>query len=277
MPGVRKLLRELLEKEPYGDVHPDEAVAIGAAIQAGILTGEIQGKALINVTPLSLGIETQGGIFTKAIRRNTAVPVSHSQVFTNAADGQTSMDIHVLQGEREMAIDNMTLDRFELAGIPATPRGEARVEVTFQIDADGILHVSARDLYSDTSRRLRISPRFYGLPGEEIDRMMEEAQRYAEADQERREDVEAGIRADNMVRAAWRAIGDNGSDTDPLLADKIERGVLQVQAALAAGKSEELRMSTDELEKLVKALYGDPKARTRDRERLVHVERGAER
>jgi len=275
MPAVRDLLRELLEKEPYGDVHPDEAVAMGAAIQAGILTGEIQGKVLINVTPLSLGIETQGGIFTKIIQRNTAVPVSQSQLFTNAADGQTSSDIHVLQGERDMAIDDMTLDRFELAGIPAAARGEARVEVTFHIDANGILHVSAHDLYSDSLRELRISSRFYGLPGEEIGRMIEEAQRYAEEDQRRRQEVEGGIRADNMVRAARQAIEEDGDDAEPFLADEIERGILQVQTAFATGDSEELRARTEELEKLVRALHREAKAGTRGQERLVYVERGA--
>ena len=253
MPAVRELLRELLGKEPYVDINPDEAVANGAAIQAGILTGEIQGKVLINVTPLSLGIETQGGILTKIIHRNTAVPISRSQIFTNAADGQTSLDIHVLQGEREMAIDNITLDRFELSGIPAAPRGEARVEMTFEIDANGILDVSARDLYSDCSRHLRISPRFYGLPREEIDRLIREAEGYAEEDRRRRGEVEEGIRADNMVRAARQALEGVGSGADPFLADEIEREILRVQAALASGDIREVRTRTEELEKLLKA------------------------
>ena len=276
MPATRELLKELLDKEPYGDIHPDEAVAMGAAIQAGILTGEIQGKVLINVTPLSLGIETQGGIFTKIIQRNTAVPVFQSQVFTNAADGTTSMDLHVLQGEREMAINNMTLDRFELADIPAAPRGEARMEVTFHIDVNGILHVSAHDLYSDSLRELRISPRFYGLPGEEIGRMIEEAQRYPEADQRRREEIETGIKADNMVRAARQVIEEVGDDAGPLLAGEIERGILQVQAAMASGYSEELRTRTEELEKLARALHREAKAVTRGQERLAYVKRGPE-
>ncbi len=274
MPATRELLRELLGKEPYGGIHPDEAVAMGAAIQAGILTGEIQGKLLINVTPLSLGIETQGGIFTGIIRRNTAVPVSQGQVFTNTADGQMSMDLHVLQGEREMAIDNMTLDRFELAGLPVAGRGEARVEVTFDMDANGILRVSAHDLYSDSSRELRISPRFYGLPGEEMGRMIREAERYVEEDQRRREEIETGIRAGNMVRAARQVIEEAGEDAGPLLAAEIERGILEVQAALAGGHSEELLARTEELEKLVTALHREAKAVTRGREQLVCVERG---
>jgi molecular chaperone DnaK len=254
MPAVRELVRELVGKEPYKDVHPDEVVAMGAAIQAGILTGEVQGKVLVDVTPLSLGIETQGGIFVKIIDRNTTVPVSQGQIFTNAGDNQASMDIHVLQGERDMAIDNMTLDRFELAGIPAAPRGEARVEVTFDIDVNGILHVFAHDLYSGNSHQLRISPRFYGLPGDELGRMIEEAQRYAEEDQRRRAEVEIGIKADNMVRAARQAVEEAGPNGDLSLADEVERGVLQVQAALASGDSEQIESRTQELEKLVKAL-----------------------
>jgi molecular chaperone DnaK len=254
MPAVRELIREIVGKEPYTNVHPDEVVAMGAAIQAGILTGEIQGKVLIDVTPLSLGIESQGGIFAKIIERNTTVPLSQGQIFTNAADNQTSMDIHVLQGERDMAIDNMTLDRFELTGIPAAPRGEARVEVAFDIDVNGILHVSAHDLYSDNSHQLRISPRFYGLPGDEIGRMIQEAQRYTEEDQRRRAEVEIGIKADNMVRAARQAVEETGPNGDLPLAGEIERGILQVQAALASGDSEQIESRTQELEKLVKAL-----------------------
>jgi molecular chaperone DnaK len=254
MPAVRELIRELIGKEPYKDVHPDEVVAMGAAIQAGILTGEIRGKVLIDVTPLSLGIETQGGIFAKIIERNATVPVSQGQIFTNAADNQISMDIHVLQGERDMAIHNMTLDRFELTGIPAAPRGEARVEVTFDINVNGILHVSAHELYSGNSHQLRISPRFYGLPGDELGRMIEEAERNAEEDQRRRAEVEIGIKADNMVRAARQAVEEAGPNGDLSLADEVERGVLQVQAALASGDSEQIESRTQELEKLVKAL-----------------------
>ena len=254
MPAVRELIRELIGKEPYKDVHPDEVVAMGAAIQAGILTGEIRGKVLIDVTPLSLGIETQGGIFAKIIERNATVPVSQGQIFTNAADNQISMDIHVLQGERDMAIHNMTLDRFELTGIPAAPRGEARVEVTFDINVNGILHVSAHELYSGNSHQLRISPRFYGLPGDELGRMIEEAERNAEEDQRRRAEVEIGIKADNMVRAARQASEEGGVDGDLPLADEIERGIVQVQAALASGDSEQIESRTQELEKLVKAL-----------------------
>jgi len=260
MPAVRELIGQLIGKEPYKDIHPDEVVAMGAAIQAGILTGEIEGKVLIDVAPLSLGIETLGGIFTKIIPRNTTVPVSQGLIFTNAADNQTSMNIHVLQGEREMAAYNMTLDRFELTGIPSAPRGEARVEVSFDINADGILHVSAQDLYSDNSQKLRISPRFYGLPRDEIGRMLEEAQKYAEEDKKRREEVEIGIKADNMVRAAKQTIYEAEEEkVDISLIDKVEQGILELKTAVAGGEGEEIKSRTDELEKLVKALSRETK------------------
>lgn len=254
MPAVRELARQLIGKEPYKDIHPDEVVAMGAAIQAGILTGEIEGKLLIDVTPLSLGIETQGGLFAKIVERNTTVPVSQSQVFTNATDNQTSMDIHVLQGERQMASDNMTLDRFELTGIPPLPRGEAHVEVTFAINADGILHVSAQDLHTETSQELRLSPRFYGLPKEEIRRMTEEAQRYAEEDEKRREEIELKIRTDNMVRAARQAIQEAKEGTASILIDEVEKAMDEVQSAVARGGSQDIESRVAELEKTVMAL-----------------------
>ncbi|MFQ5827397.1 MAG: Hsp70 family protein, partial [Dehalococcoidia bacterium] len=266
MPAVQELVRKLLGKEPYKDIHPDEVVALGAAIQAGILTGEIQGKVLIDVTPLSLGIETQGGLFTKIIERNTPVPASQGQLFTNAADNQPSMDIHMLQGERDMAIHNMTLDRFELAGVPPLPRGEARVEVDFDIDVNGILQVSAHDLYSDNSHKLRVSPRFYGLSTEEISRMVQEAERYAGEDQGRRQEVETGIKADNMVRAARHTIEEAGANGALPLVDEVEKGILEVQKAVASGHSLDIRARTGELEGAVKALYRQVRNRKRDEE-----------
>ncbi|MFQ5918237.1 MAG: Hsp70 family protein, partial [Candidatus Binatia bacterium] len=196
----------------------------------------------------------EGGIFTKNIERNTTVPVSRGQLFTNASDFQTAMDIHVLQGEREMAIHNMTLDRFELNGIPAAPRGEARVEVTFNIDANGILRVAAHDLYGDNSKELRISPRFYGLQQEELGRMIEEAERYAAEDQREREEVEINIRAHNMIRAADETLEEADEDAPAALRDEIEEGALRVRAALASGDSEEIKAKTEGLEEKVKAL-----------------------
>lgn len=170
MPQVRRLFKQLMGKEPYADIQPDEAVAIGAAIQAGILTGEISGKVLIDVTPISLGIETEGGLFTKLIGKNTTIPATMSRIFTNAADGQTSMSIHVLQGERALAASNMTIGRFDLDGMEPLPIGETVVEVSFEINANGILRITARDLHTDNSSDLRISPRYYGLVGDELAR-----------------------------------------------------------------------------------------------------------
>jgi len=255
MPAVRKLSMKILGKEPYKDIQPDEAVALGAAIQAGILMGQIQKKVLIDVTPLSLGIETQGGIFTKIIERNTPIPTSKSQIFTNASDNQTSMDIHVLQGERDMAVDNITLDRFDLTGISPAPRGEARVEVTFDIDANGILHVSASDLYGDSCQEVRVSPRFYGLPQEEIARMVEDAARFSEDDRKRRQEVEIDIKADNVVRAARQAITEADVTENLKLMQEMERAILEVQQAVADGDSAEVKSRTEALEKEIKALY----------------------
>lgn len=254
MPAVRELFKGLMGKEPYVEIHPDEVVAMGAAVQAGILTGRIHGKLLIEVTPISLGVETQGGVFTKIIERNTIIPASQGHLFTNGADDQASMDIHVLQGERPLAGYNMTLDRFEMTGMPPLPRGEAWVEVKFDINADGILHVSAKDLHTNNSKRLRISPRFYGLPKEEIDRMVQEAKKHAERDRKEYEEIETGIKADNMIRAGRRIIEDAGEDVDASLVDEVEKAILELKSALAGGNMEEIRSKTGELEEQIKAL-----------------------
>ncbi len=258
MPAVRRLFKDLMGKEPYVEIHPDEVVAMGAAVQAGILTGQIEGKILIDVTPISLGIETQGGIFTKIIGNNTTIPTSEGRLFTNAADNQTCMDIHVLQGERPMAVYNMTLDRFEMTGIPPLPRGDAWVEVQFKINADGILHVSCKDLHTDNSKGLRISPRFYGLPREEIERMVKEAEGYQEQDQREREEAEIGIKAHNMIRASQQIIGDVERDMidliDSSLIENIEKAMLDVREALAVEDYDDIRSGTEELEKRIKML-----------------------
>jgi len=267
MPAIRELSMKILGKEPYQDIQPDEAVVLGAAIQAGILSGQIQGKVLIDVTPLSLGIETQGGLFSRIVERNTPIPTSQGQVFTNATDNQTSMDIHVLQGERDMAVDNMTLDRFELSGMSPLPRGEARVEVAFDIDANGILHVSANDLYGDSLQKVRVSPRFYGLPEEEIARMVEQAKRFSQDDRQRREEVEININADNMVRAGRQTIEEANAMTNVELIDEVEKAILEVQTALASGDSTEIKTRTEVLEKQVRVLY----RQTKQRQEVAHV------
>jgi molecular chaperone DnaK len=254
MPGVQALARELLGYEVYQDIHPDEAVALGAAIQAGILTGEIKGKVLVDVTPLSLGIETEGGIFTKIITRNTTVPLTKGQVFTNASDNQAAMDIHVLQGEREMAVHNMTLDRFQLSGIPPAERGQARVEVVFNIDANGIVQVGAEDLWSGSSKAVRISPRFYSLAEEELQRMVEEAGQYAAEDHTAREETETNIRARNMIRAGQQMVDEASEEAPPDLVQQAEEAILRLRAALAGADCQETKSRISELEKHCKAL-----------------------
>ena len=262
MPAVRALFRDLMEKEPYVELHPDEVVAMGAAVQAGILTGRIEGKILIDVTPISLGIETQGGIFTRIIEKNTTIPTSEGRLFTNAADYQTCMDIHVLQGERPMAVYNMTLDRFEMTGIPSLPRGDAWVDVKFDINADGILHVSCKDLHTDNSKKVRISPRFYGLPGEEIDRMIKEAGEFQKQDQRECEDAEMRIRADNIIRAGRQIIEDVEEESSykqlpdkiAFLIEDVEKAILDVREALSGKDYDDIGSETGELEKRIKTL-----------------------
>jgi molecular chaperone DnaK len=251
MPAVRQLCRDLLGKEPYRDINPDEVVAIGAAIQAGILSGELEKVTLLDVTPLSLGVETRGGIFAKIIGRNTKIPTSSSQVFSTAFDNQPEIDIHVLQGEREMACYNMSLGRFQLTDIPLAPRGVPRIEITFDIDVNGILQVSATDLYTENEARLRIESS--RLSSEEIERMIEEAKLYAEEDKRRREEVEIGIKADNLIYAAEKIAEEKGDRLDVL--EELEAKILKVKAALASGDSEAVKSKTQDLEKLVRELY----------------------
>lgn len=254
MPAVQELIRKLIGKEPYRDIDPDEVVAIGAAIQAGILAGEVRDIVLIDVAPLSLGIETMGGIFTKIIERNTPIPTSKSQIFTTAADNQTAVDIYVLQGERGMAMCNMPLGRFCLSDIPPAPRGEPQIEVTFNIDVNGIVQVSALDLHTDNSQKIRISSKFTGLPGQEIERMVREAQVYAQEDKKQREEVEINIEADSMICAAEYLIKEAGGRTDKAQVEEIEKGILQVKKALAGGDSQKIKSRTEELEEQIKLL-----------------------
>lgn len=259
MPQVRRLLRELMGKEPYFDINPDEIVAMGAAIQAGILTGEIRETILIDVIPISIGIETEGGIYTRIIEKNTAIPASRSRIFTNSTDDQGSMNIHVLQGERAVAANNMTLARFDLCGISPAKRGEAFVEVRFDINADGILHVSAKDLHTENSSALRVSPRFYGLTDDEIERMRGEAYENTENDRMERERVKTAIRAQNMTSAArrfvedWLRLGSNEEGSSAQV-EEIEASIRRLEAALTQGDRDMIEKMTDELERQVKAM-----------------------
>lgn len=260
MPSVQRLIKELIGKEPYKDINPDEVVAIGAAIQAGILAGEVRKAVLVDVTPLSLGIETQGGIFAKIIERNTTIPTSCGQIFTTAADNQTEVDIHVLQGEREMAMYNVSLGRFQLVGIPPAPRGMPQIEVTFDIDADGIVHVSAKDLHTEKEQSMRItSPK--ALSEEEVKRMIEEAQAYAEEDRKQREEVEIRIQADSMIHAAQMTMEEAARRLDETKVEEIEKAILKVKTALANDDSQEIKSKTEELEELIRALHEEIKRR----------------
>jgi len=201
MPAIRRLAKEFFYQKPYTKIDPDEVVAIGAAVQAGVLTGEVDNVTLVDVTPLSLGVETQGGLFTKLITRNATIPTSAGQIFTNAEDDQTVMDVHVLQGEREMAAGNISLGQFQLTDIPPLPRGKAQVEVTFAIDINGIVKVSAEELYTEQQTGITINASHL-LSDEEVEYAVSEAQVHAEEDTKRREEVEINIEADGMIRAA---------------------------------------------------------------------------
>jgi len=258
IPAVQDAIKKLIGKDPSKGVNPDEVVALGAAIQAGVLTGEVKDVVLLDVTPLSLGIETMGGVFTRLIERNTTIPTSRSQVFSTAADSQTSVEIHVLQGEREMARDNKTLGRFTLGDIPPAPRGIPQIEVAFDIDANGIVNVNAKDLGTGKSQRITITASS-GLSKDEIDRMMKEAELNAEEDKKRREQVEVRNQADQLLYQTEKSLKDLGDKADADLKKETEekqqalREVLDGTDSDAIGKaSEEL---TEVLHKLSTKLY----------------------
>lgn len=246
MPKVTQLVKEMFGKEGSKGVNPDEAVAVGAAIQGGILGGDVKDVLLLDVTPLSLGIETMGGVFTRLINRNTTIPTRKSQVFSTAADGQTAVSIHVLQGEREMASQNRTLGKFDLVGIPAAPRGVPQIEVTFDIDANGIVHVSAKDLGTGKEQRIRIESSS-GLSESEIDRMVKEAEANAEADKKERERVEARNEADSMVYTTEKTLKDMGDKVADADKQQIEAAVAALKQALEGDDVEAIKAKTEEL------------------------------
>ena len=250
MPAVQHLARGLFGKEPYRDINPDEVVALGAAIQANILTGKVKDVVLLDVTPLSLGIETEGGIVARIIERNTTIPVSESQIFTTAKDNQAQVDIHVLQGERLLAGDNISLGTFELCDIPLDRRGQAQIEVTFHIDANGILQVKALDLHTDNEKSIRINCSSH-LGEDEIDKMIEDARTHAEEDQKRKEEIQTGIRAESMIEAARTVLEEGQGLTDELYAERIEKLILAIKTTLSRGEYEEARDRIDELSELV--------------------------
>ena len=246
MPKVMQTVKEIFGKEGSKGVNPDEAVAVGAAIQGGILGGDVKDILLLDVTPLSLGIETMGAVFTKLIPRNTTIPTRKSQIFSTAADGQTAVSIHVLQGEREMAAQNRTLGRFDLVGIPPAPRGVPQIEVTFDIDANGIVHVSAKDLGTGKEQSVRIESSS-GLSESEIDRMVKEAEANAEADKKEREKVDARNEGDSMVYATEKTLKELGDKVNAAEKQKIEDAVAALKQALAGDNVEDIKAKTEAL------------------------------
>ena len=258
MPKVMQTVKEIFGKEGSKGVNPDEAVAVGAAIQGGILGGDVKDVLLLDVTPLSLGIETMGAVFTKLIPRNTTIPTRKSQIFSTAADGQTAVSIHVLQGEREMAAQNRTLGKFDLVGIPAAPRGVPQIEVTFDIDANGIVHVSAKDLGTGKEQSIRIESSS-GLSDSEIDRMVKEAEANAEADKKEREKVDVKNEADSMIYATEKSLKDLGDKVDGAEKQKIEDAIAALKRALEGDNTEEIKAKTKELQeasyKIAEELY----------------------
>ena len=246
IPAVQDAIKRELGKEPTKNINPDECVAIGAAIQGGVLVGEVKDVLLLDVTPLSLGIETMGGIFTRIIDRNTTIPTSKSQVFSTAADNQPSVDIHVLQGERDMAAANKTLGRFELSGIPAAPRGVPKIEVTFNIDANGIVNVKAKDLGTGKEQAITITSSS-GLSDEEIDRMVKEAETHAAEDKAKKEEVEVKYNADNLVYQAEKAVKDFEGKADAAQLEAVKKATETLKASIESGDIEKIKADSEAL------------------------------
>lgn len=253
IPAVQEAIKKLTGKEPYKGVNPDEVVALGAAVQAGVLTGDVKDVVLLDVTPLSLGIETAGGVFTKMIDRNTTIPTSKSQVFSTYADNQPSVEINVLQGERSMAADNKSLGRFILGDIPPAPRGVPQIEVTFDIDANGIVNVSAKDLGTGKQQQITITSSS-GLSDDEIERMVKEAEANAEADRKRKEEVELRNEADQLVYTTEKTIKDLGDKVDQGEVDKANEAKDKLKKALEGNNIDEIKAAKEELMNLVQQL-----------------------
>jgi molecular chaperone DnaK len=258
MPKVQEKVKQIFGKEPNKSVNPDEAVGIGAAIQAGVLKGEVKDVLLLDVTPLSLGIETLGGVFTKLIERNTTIPSKKSQIFSTASDSQPAVTIHVLQGEREMAADNKTLGQFELVGIPPAPRGIPQIEVTFDIDANGIVHVGAKDLGTGKEQSIRITASS-GLNEEDIKKMVKDAEAHAADDKKRRELAEARNHLDTLIYTTEKSLKEYGDKVDSGDKQSIEEAITKAKKALESNDLSTIKSAEEELtrssHKLAEAMY----------------------
>lgn len=253
MPAVQETVKRILGKEPHRGVNPDEVVALGAAIQGAVLAGEVKDIVLLDVTPLSLGLETLGGVFTRLIERNTTIPTSKKQVFSTAADSQTAVDIHVLQGERPMAADNITLGQFRLDGIPPAPRGIPQIEVAFDIDANGIVHVSAKDLGTGKEQKVTITTSS-GLSEDQINRMRNEAETHAEDDKKRREEADLRIESDSLIYSVDKALKDFGEKAEQTKVESINQAKEELRSALAGTDLQTIKDKKDTLEKALHEL-----------------------
>ncbi len=248
IPAVQEAVKKEMQQEPHKGINPDECVAVGAAVQAGVLGGDVKDLLLLDVTPLSLGIETMGGVCTKLIERNTTIPTKKSQIFSTAADGQTSVEVHVLQGEREMAQYNKTLGRFNLTGIAPAPRGVPQIEVTFDIDANGIVKVSAKDMGTGNEQKITITSST-NLSDEDIDKAVKEAEKYAEEDKKRKEEVEVRNNAEQLVYQSEKTLGEIGDKIDAADKDGVQTEIEKVKEALKGTDSEAIKAATEELSK----------------------------
>ncbi len=246
VPCVQEMVKKITGKEPDRGINPDECVAIGAAIQGGVLSGDVKDLVLLDVTPLSLGIETYGGVFTKLIERNTTIPTKKSQIFSTAADGQTSVEVHVLQGEREMAAYNKTLGRFQLTGIPAAPRGVPQIEVTFDIDANGIVHVSAKDMATGNEQNVSITAST-NLTDEDIDKAVKDAEAHAEEDKKKKDEIEARNNAESLVYNSEKTLGELGDKISGEEKAKAEEEIANVKKALEGTDTEAIKQATEKL------------------------------